>query len=199
MAVDQLTQAQGRLCGSGPFEAMDANLAGMHDALVASIGRKRDEAWLDLACGTGGVASRAAAAGAKVTGVDLAPALIETARRRAAEAGLEIEYEVGDAEDLRFDDGAFNAITSSVGVIFAPRHQVAAAELARVCAPGAESRSRPGGPTVVSVTSSGSCAATSRRCRKGSATRSTGAWKRTPGRFSVSHSTWRYRPSIRPS
>lgn len=136
MDFDQLKQAQGRMWGSGPFEEMEANLADMHDALVASIGPKPDEAWLDLGCGTGGVASRAAAAGAKVTGVDLAPALIETARRRAAEAGLEIEYEVGDAEDLRFDDGAFNAITSSVGVIFAPRHQVAAAELARVCAPG---------------------------------------------------------------
>lgn len=136
MDFDQLKEAQGRMWGSGPFEEIETNLADMHDALVASIGPSPGEAWLDLGCGTGAVASRAAAAGAKVTGVDLAPALIETAKRRAAEAGLEIDYEVGDAEDLRFADGAFPAISSSVGVIFAPRQQVAADELARVCAPG---------------------------------------------------------------
>ncbi len=136
MDFDQLKQAQGQMWGSGPFEEIETNLADMHDALVAAVGPSPGEVWLDLGCGTGAVASRAAAAGAKVTGVDLAPALIETARRRAAEAGLEIDYEVGDAEDLRFEDGSFPAITSSVGMIFAPRQQVAAGELARVCAPG---------------------------------------------------------------
>lgn len=136
MDIDQLKQAQGQMWGSGPFEEIETNLADMHDALVAAIGPSPGEEWLDLGCGTGGVASRAAAAGARVTGVDLAPVLIETAKRRADEAGLEIDYEVGDAEDLRFGDGAFTAITSSVGVMFAPRQQVAADELARVCAPG---------------------------------------------------------------
>lgn len=136
MDFDQLKQAQGQVWGSGPFEEIETNLADMHDALVAGIGPAPGEEWLDLGCGTGGVAGRAAEAGAKVTGVDLAPALIETAKQRAAEAGLDIDYEVGDAEDLRFDDGTFTAITSSVGMIFAPRQQVAADELARVCAPG---------------------------------------------------------------
>ena len=136
MDFDQLKQAQGQMWGSGPFEEIETNLADMHDALVAAIGPSPGEEWLDLGCGTGAVASRAATAGAKVTGVDLAPALIETAKRRAAEASLEIEYEVGDAENLRFSDGSFTAVTSSVGMIFAPRQQVAADELARVCAPG---------------------------------------------------------------
>ena len=136
MDFEQLKQAQGTMWGSGPFEEIETNLADMHDAVVATIGPRPDEEWLDVGCGTGGVAGRAARAGAKVTGVDLAPALIETARRRAEEAGLEIDYEVGDAESLRFADGAFTAISSSVGIMFAPRQQVAAGELARVCAPG---------------------------------------------------------------
>ena len=53
--------------------------------------------WLDLACGTGAVAKRAATGGAHVTGIDLAPALIDTARRRAAALGLEIDYRVASA------------------------------------------------------------------------------------------------------
>lgn len=136
MDLDQLKQVQGSMWGSGPFEEIEVNIADMHDAIVAGIGPQPGETWLDLACGTGGVASRAARAGAEVTGVDLAPNLIETARRRAEESGLDIKYEVGDAENLRFDDGAFSAISSSVGMIFAPRHQKAADELGRVCAPG---------------------------------------------------------------
>jgi len=69
----QLKQAQGSIWGSGPFEEIEVNLADMHDAMVSGIDPSPDEAWLDLGCGTGGVAGRAAAAGAKVTGVDLAP------------------------------------------------------------------------------------------------------------------------------
>ena len=136
MDFDQLKQAQGSMWGSGPFEEIETNLADMHDAVVAGIGPQPGEPWLDVGCGTGGVSARAAAAGANVIGVDLAPALIETAKRRAEEAGLDIKYEVGDAEDLRFGDGWFAAVSSSVGVMFAPRQQVAAGELARVCAPG---------------------------------------------------------------
>lgn len=108
----------------------------MHDAVVAGIGPQSDENWLDVGCGTGGVSSRTATAGAKVTGIDLAPALIETAKRRAEETGLDIDYQVGDAEVLQFPDGTFSVVSSSVGVMFAPRQQVAAGELARVCAPG---------------------------------------------------------------
>lgn len=136
MDFDQLKEAQGRMWGSGPFEEIEVNLADMHDGIVASIGAEPGEAWLDVGCGTGGVAGRAAAAGAKVTGVDLAPALIETAKRRAENAGLDIEYWTGDAENLQFADGTFAAISSSVGVMFAPRQHVAADEIARVCAPG---------------------------------------------------------------
>jgi SAM-dependent methyltransferase len=92
--------------------------------------------WLDLACGTGAVAERAAAAGADVLGVDLAPVLIETAKERAAAQGLEIDYRVGDAEQLDLPDASIDKLSSTCGVMFAPDHEAVARELARVTRPG---------------------------------------------------------------
>jgi SAM-dependent methyltransferase len=93
--------------------------------------------WLDLACGTGALTERAARAGADVTGVDLAPVLIETARGHAAAAGLDIDYRVGDCENLvGIDDASFDAVSSTCGVMFAPDHEATARELGRVTAPG---------------------------------------------------------------
>jgi SAM-dependent methyltransferase len=91
---------------------------------------------LDVATGTGNVALRAAAAGARVVGLDLAPELFVAARRRAAEQNVTVEWVEGDAEELRFADASFDHVLSVFGVQFAPRHEVAAAEMARVCRPG---------------------------------------------------------------
>lgn len=136
MASEQLKQVQSNVWGSGPFEEIEALIAEMHDTLVEALGPQPGQSWLDVGCGTGGVTTRAARAGADVTGVDLAPALIETARSRAADDDLDITYEVGDAENLAVGDGSFEVVSSSVGVMFAPDHAAAAGELARVCAPG---------------------------------------------------------------
>ncbi|HET7716512.1 MAG TPA: class I SAM-dependent methyltransferase [Bauldia sp.] len=91
---------------------------------------------LDVACGTGNAAIQAAQAGGAVTGVDLTPELFRAARRRAAEAGVEIELLEGDAEALPFDDATFDVVLSTFGVMFAPRHAVAAGEIVRVLRPG---------------------------------------------------------------
>ncbi|HEY1942764.1 MAG TPA: class I SAM-dependent methyltransferase [Roseiarcus sp.] len=91
---------------------------------------------LDVACGTGVVAVTAARRGAKATGLDLAPALIERARANAAIAGVEIDFADGDAEALPYPDGAFDVVLSQFGHIFAPRPEVATAELLRVLRPG---------------------------------------------------------------
>jgi SAM-dependent methyltransferase len=91
---------------------------------------------LDVATGTGNVALRAAAAGARVVGLDLTPELFVAARRRAAEQGVAVEWLEGDAEELPFADASFDHVLSVFGVQFAPRHEAAAAELARVCRPG---------------------------------------------------------------
>ena len=91
---------------------------------------------LDVATGSGNVAIVAAQAGARVIGLDLTPELFEAARRRLAEAALEVELIEGDAEDLPFPDDSFDRVLSAFGVMFAPRHEQAAAELVRVCPAG---------------------------------------------------------------
>ncbi len=91
---------------------------------------------LDVATGTGNVAIRAAAAGAQVVGLDITPELFATARRRAAEHDVTVDWLEGDAEELPFEDESFDRVLSTMGVQFAPRHEVVAQELARVCRPG---------------------------------------------------------------
>ena len=91
---------------------------------------------LDVACGAGQIALIAARAGAKVTGCDIATNWLEQARTRAAAEGLEITFEEGDAESLPYKDAQFEAVTSMFGAMFAPRPELVAAELARVCRPG---------------------------------------------------------------
>src|SRR5215218_580332 len=91
---------------------------------------------LDIATGTGNVAIRAALLGARVTGLDLTPELFGRARERAEEAGVEIDWVEGDAEDLPFEDGRFDRVLSTFGIQFAPRHEVAAREAVRVTRAG---------------------------------------------------------------
>ena len=136
MAFEALKQQQAAAWGSAPFENVAAELANVHDHLVRELDPQPGETWLDVGTGTGAVASRAARAGAAVTGSDLAPALIETAKRLAAEEGLEITYEVGDAEELPYGNADFDVVSSSFGAIFAPDHKAVARELARVTRPG---------------------------------------------------------------
>ena len=83
-----------------------------------------------MATGTGEVALRAARAGADVTAIDIAPAMIDAAR--AKPGAHQISFEVGDAQALPHEDASFDVVSSVFGVIFAPDHGATAAELARV-------------------------------------------------------------------
>ena len=103
--------------------------------LLDRVGVSPGEDVLDVATGTGNIALRAAAAGAHVIGLDLTPELFETARRRAAEQSVVIDWIEGDAEELPFEDGR-DRVLSAFGVQFAPRHEIVAHELARVTRPG---------------------------------------------------------------
>ena len=87
---------------------------------------------LDVACGTGVVAVTAARIGASVRGIDLTPELLERARENARIAKVEIDFREGDAEALPFDDGTFDVVLSQFGHMFAPRPDVAIAEMLRV-------------------------------------------------------------------
>ena len=91
---------------------------------------------LDVACGTGVVAISAARLGAKVSGLDLTPELLERARFNAQTAGFEIEFHEGDAEKLPFGDATFDFVISQYGHMFAPRPEVALSEMLRVLKPG---------------------------------------------------------------
>jgi SAM-dependent methyltransferase len=132
MAYEELKQRQSVMWGTGPYQRITETVADVHAQLVDRLAPAPGVSWLDLATGTGAVAERAAAAGADVTGVDLAPALIDTATQRAADLGLDIEYRVGDCENLDLPDASFDVTSSSFGVMFAPDHEATARELARV-------------------------------------------------------------------
>lgn len=136
MAYEELKQRQSAMWGNGPYQRITETIIDIHEVVIERLDPQPGDRWLDLACGTGAIAERGAAAGANVTGIDLAPALIETAKERAQEAGLEIDYRVGDAENLDLPDGGFEKISSTCGIMFAPDHEAVANELARVTAPG---------------------------------------------------------------
>jgi SAM-dependent methyltransferase len=136
MAFEELKQKQSVIWGTGPYQNITDTITDLHDEVIDRLEPGPGVTWLDLACGTGAVAELAARRGADVTGVDLAPALIETAQERAREQGLDIDYRVGDCENLEFEDAAFDVVSSTCGVMFAPDHEATARELARVAKPG---------------------------------------------------------------
>jgi ubiquinone/menaquinone biosynthesis C-methylase UbiE len=136
MAFEQLKERHSFVWGSAPFEHVAETIADVHDAIVEAAGPAEGKQWLDVACGTGDLALRAARDGADVVGVDFAPPLVETARQQASAAGFSIDFRVGDAESLPFEDASFDVVTSTFGVMFAPDQPRAAGELARVTRSG---------------------------------------------------------------
>lgn len=101
---------------------------------VAKIGAGKKV--LDVGCGTGVVALSAARIGARVTGIDLTPKLVERARENSALTKLDVEWHEGDAEALPFGDGSFDVVVSQFGHMFAPRPEVAIREMLRVLKSG---------------------------------------------------------------
>jgi SAM-dependent methyltransferase len=122
----------------GDYDAMlrQERLHGVGERLVDRVGVEPGDRVLDVACGTGNATLPAARTGAEVTGLDLSPAMLERARGHAAAEGLDVDWREGDAEQLPFADESFDVVVSSFGCMFAPRHDVAAEEMARVLRPG---------------------------------------------------------------
>ncbi len=121
---------------AGDFGQIARLNEGAGTEFVQRLGLKAGTKVLDVACGTGNTSVPAAKAGAKVTGVDIAPNLLEQAQKRAQSEGLQIEFIEGDAEQLPHDDASFDAVISMFGAMFAPRPDLVVAELLRVCRPG---------------------------------------------------------------
>lgn len=104
--------------------------------LVDASGVRAGDHLLDVACGTGNTALRAAAVGAAVVACDLTPDSLAVGRQEADRLGLDVEWVPADAEALPFPEDSFDVVTSSVGAMWAPDHQAVADELIRVCRPG---------------------------------------------------------------
>jgi SAM-dependent methyltransferase len=121
---------------AGTYERLLSRLAPVTEQLVGLLRIRPGDRVLDLATGTGELALRAARAGATVTAIDIAEPMLEQARRRAAEAGAAVSFDLGDVEYLPYEDACFDVLASSFGLIFAPDHANVAAELARVTCPG---------------------------------------------------------------
>jgi ubiquinone/menaquinone biosynthesis C-methylase UbiE len=120
----------------GDYEQIAQRFGPIHDRLVAALAPAAGERWLDLATGTGEVALRAARAGAQVTALDLSEPLLEQARLKAAAEELPVDFVFGDVQSLPFGDAAFDVVSSTFGLVFAPDRDAVAHELARVMRPG---------------------------------------------------------------
>ena len=122
---------------SGNYPTMvDTFLLPLGPRLVEACGIGSGMRVLDVAAGTGNASIPAAERGASVTASDLTPELFEAGRRRAETAGVELEWVEADAENLPFEDESYDVVMSSIGAMFAPRHQAVADELIRVCRRG---------------------------------------------------------------
>ena len=126
-----------KMWGLGDYPAMVRDfLLPLGERLADAAGAAPGQRILDVAAGTGNAAIAAAQRGADVVASDLTPELFDAGRALAGEAGVELEWVRADAEALPFGDAEFDTVMSSIGVMFAPHHEAAAAELLRVCKPG---------------------------------------------------------------
>jgi ubiquinone/menaquinone biosynthesis C-methylase UbiE len=121
---------------SGDFDKIAASFADGAAEFVERLNLKPGMSVLDVACGTGNQSIPAAQTGADVTGVDIAPNLIEQARKHAVDKGLKIRFDEGDAENLPYTNANFDVVMTMFGAMFAPRPELVADELVRVCRPG---------------------------------------------------------------
>lgn len=121
---------------TGDYASVAAMIVPVAESLVETADLRAGWRVLDVATGSGNAAIAAARRNTRVTGLDYVPALLDRARQRAAAEGLNIEWVEGDAENLPFPDGAFDAVLSVFGSMFAPDHQRTAGEMARVCRRG---------------------------------------------------------------
>jgi SAM-dependent methyltransferase len=121
---------------SGDYAVIGTTLQIVGESLCEAADLSAGWHVLDVAAGNGNATLAAARRGCDVIATDYVDALLAGARRRAEADGLAIATRVADAEDLPFENGAFDAVLSTFGVMFVPDPDQAAAELLRVCRPG---------------------------------------------------------------
>jgi SAM-dependent methyltransferase len=134
--LTEVKQQQRQMWALGDYPSAAKQIAEVGPRCVAAADVTEDDTVLDVACGAGNATIPAAKTGAETTGLDITPELLVAGKRAADEAGVEIEWIEGDAEDLPFENSSFDAALSVFGCMFAPDHRAAASELARVLKPG---------------------------------------------------------------
>jgi SAM-dependent methyltransferase len=122
--------------GGRDYDEISRGIADAIEHCVRRLDPQPGERILDLSTGTGWTSRLVARRGAAVVGADIASDLLEAAQAKANAEGLPITYQIGDAEDLPFETGQFDAVVSTFGIMFASRQEEAASELARVCRKG---------------------------------------------------------------
>lgn len=121
---------------SGDFAVVGTTLQIVGEWLAESMDIRSGQRVLDVAAGNGNATLAAARRFAEVTSTDYVRALLEKGAARAAAEGLDVRFEVADAEALPYEDGSFDAAMSTFGTMFAPDQAKAASEIARVVASG---------------------------------------------------------------
>jgi len=121
---------------SGDYAVIGTTLQIVGEQLAESTDIGWDQDVLDVAAGNGNATLAAARRGARVTSTDYVPSLLERGKERARAEGLPVSFAVADVEALPFEDGQFDAVLSTFGVMFAPDHIRSAAEMARVTRSG---------------------------------------------------------------
>jgi SAM-dependent methyltransferase len=122
---------------SGDFAVVGTTLQIVGERICEAVDLRSTERVLDVAAGNGNATLAAARRFAEVVSTDYVPSLLASGSRRAVAEGLPVRFQAADAEALPFDDESFDVVLSTFGVMFAPDHDAAARELARVCRPGA--------------------------------------------------------------
>ena len=127
---------QQAMWASGDFAVIGTTLQIVGELLCEAVDIRSTERVLDVAAGNGNATLAAARHFANVTSTDYVPALLERGQERARAEGLQVTFETADAEALPYADASFDVVLSTFGVMFAPDHHKAAAEMMRVCRPG---------------------------------------------------------------
>lgn len=137
ITLDQVKAKHRAMWALGDYDAVSTEvIPALGEVVVAAADVRAGQRVLDVAAGSGNASLPAARRGARVVATDLTPELLEIGRRRAESEGLMLTWRPADAEHLPCQDGEYDVVLSSVGVMFAPFHQPVADELVRVLRPG---------------------------------------------------------------
>ncbi len=131
-----IKQRQQATWASGDYTIVGTTLQIVGETLAEAVDVRSGERVLDVAAGNGNATLAAARRFADVTSTDYVQALLDKGRGRAKAEGLDVRFEVADAEALPYEGGSFDVALSTFGVMFAPDHASAARELIRVVRPG---------------------------------------------------------------